>query len=194
MRGAFRRPTAGGDGVLDSKSKSWPNSSSLRSSASKPRPRSPDYPLSISPPGSAHSAGTAQKNLPRLFLSIFFDFLAFQNVFQILLRKIIEKNAKIEVFSCPKPSPNPCKTPPKSMFQQTCDFSSIFVRKSLCSKSADIDFVLVFTIQNGSRTFFFELLFACIFDPKNLPKTSRKPCPGGFKILLENALFFYIGL
>jgi len=88
-----------------------------------------------------------------------------------LLRKNDEKSAKIKVFGYPKPSPNPSKTPPKSMFQQTCDFSSIFASKSLCSKSADIDFVLVFTVQNGSRTFFFMLLFAWIWDPKNHPKT-----------------------
>ena len=29
----------------------------------KPRPRSPDYPLSISPPGHAHSAGPTQKSV-----------------------------------------------------------------------------------------------------------------------------------
>ena len=78
------------------------------------------------------------------------------------------------------------------MFQQTNDFSSIFASKSLCSKSADIDFVLVFTIQNGSRTFFFMLLFAWIWDLKKHPKTYKKPCPGDPKIDLENMLFFNI--
>ena len=109
-----------------------------------------------------------------------------------MLRKNDEKSAKIKVFGYPKPSQNPSKTPPKSMFQQTCDFSSIFASKSLCSKSADIDFVLVFTVQNGSRTFFFKLLFAWIWDPKNHPKTSQKPCPGDPKIDLENVLLFNI--
>ena len=109
-----------------------------------------------------------------------------------MLRKNDEKSAKIKVFGYPKPSQNPSKTPPKSMFQQTCDFSSIFASKSLCSKSADIDFVLVFTVQNGSRPFFFKLLFAWIWDPKKHPKTSLKPCPGDPKIDLENMLFFHI--
>ena len=49
---------------------------------------------------------------------------------------------------------NPSKTPPKSMFQQTCDSSSILARKNLCRRSADIDFVLVFPIRNGSWTIF----------------------------------------
>ena len=107
-----------------------------------------------------------------------------------MLRKNDEKSAKIKVFGYPKPSQNPSKTPPKSMFQQTCDFSSIFASKSLCSKSADIDFVLVFTIQNGSRTFFFELLFACIFDPKNLPKTFRNHARAASKTFLKMHCFF----
>ena len=36
------------------------------------------------------------------------------------------------------------------------------------------------------------LLFAWIWDPKNHPKTSWKPCPGDPKIYLENMLFFNI--
>ena len=62
----------------------------------------------------------------------------------------------------------------------------------LCSQNADIDFVLVFTIQNGSRTFFFKLLFAWIWDPKNLPKTLEKRCPNPYKIDPKNVLFFNI--
>ena len=73
-----------------------------------------------------------------LLFSIFFNFLTFQNVFQNLLRKIIEKSVKIEVFGLPKPSPNPSKTPPKSMSQQTCDFSSILVRNLLLVARANI--------------------------------------------------------
>ena len=46
--------------VLDSKSKSWPNLSSPTCQAPRSRPRCPDNPLSISPPGLAHSAGPAQ--------------------------------------------------------------------------------------------------------------------------------------
>ena len=80
----------------------------------------------------------------------------------------------------------------ESMSPKKCDFSSIFVRKILCCQNADIDSVLVFTIQNGSRTFFFKLLFAWIWGPKNHPKTSQKPCPGDPKIDLENVLFFNI--
>ena len=78
------------------------------------------------------------------------------------------------------------------MSQKTCDFSSKLTRKVLCCKSADIDFVLVFPIQNGSRTLFFKSLVACIFDPKNLPKTLPKPRPNPLKIDVENVLFFNI--
>ena len=109
-----------------------------------------------------------------------------------MLRKNDEKSAKIKVFGFPKPSQNPSKTPPKSMSQQTCDFSSIFVRKILCCQNADIDSVLVFTNQNGSRTLFFKSLFASIFDPKNLPKTLPKPGPNPLKIDAKNVLFFNI--
>ena len=72
----------------------------------KPRPRSPDYPLSISPPGSAHSAGPGQNSVSASFVGLFFEFLAFQNAVRKMLRKNIEKNAKIEDFGLPKPSQN----------------------------------------------------------------------------------------
>ena len=106
--------------------------------------------------------------------------------------KNIEKGAKIEDFGFPNPSQNPSKILSKSMSQKTCDFSSIFVRKMLCCQNADIDSVLVFTIQNGSRTFFFKLLFACIFAPKNLSKTLPKRGPNPLKFDAKNVLFFNI--
>ena len=124
--------------------------------------------------------------------ALFFVFLPFQNVFQNLLRKNIEKNAKVEDFGLPKPSQNPSKMPLKSMSQQTCDLSSIFASKSLCRKSADIDFVLVFPILFACRTLFFKSLLAWIFGPKNLPKTLPKRRPNPLKIDAENVLVFYI--
>ena len=69
------------------------------------------------------------------------------------------------------------------------DFSSIFVSKSLCRKSADIDFVLVFAILFACRPFFCESLFACIFGPNNVPKTFPKRRPTLLKIDAENVLF-----
>ena len=68
----------------------------------------------------------------------------------------------------------------------------MFVRKLLCCQNADIDFVLDFTVQNGSRTFFFKLLFEWNWDPKNDPKTFQKPCLGEPKIDVKNVLFFNI--
>ena len=109
-----------------------------------------------------------------------------------MLRTNDEKSAKIEDFGFPKPSQNPSKTPPKSMSQQTCDFSSIFASKSLCRKSADIDFVLVFTVLVACRTLFCESLFACIFGPKNLTKTFPKRSPNPLKIDAKNVLVFNI--
>ena len=93
-------------------------------------------------------------------------------------------------FGFPKPSQNPFKIQLKSMSQKLCDFSSIFPEKMLCRKSADIDFVLVFPIRNGSRTIFFKSLLACVFGPKNLPKTLPKRGPNPSKIDVKNVLFF----
>ena len=106
-----------------------------------------------------------------------------------MLRKNIEKSAKIEDFGSPKPSQNPPKMPSKSMYPKTYDFSSIFVQKMLCCKSADIDFVLVFTVFYACRTLFFKSLFACIFGSKNLPKTLPKRRPSPSKIDAKNVLF-----
>ena len=47
------------------------------------------------------------------------DFFAFQISSCFLLAFFLEKTAKIEDFGLPKPSPNPLKTPSKSMFQKT---------------------------------------------------------------------------
>ena len=58
--------------VLDSKSKSWPRIFQAQDAQlQKPRPRSPDYPLSISPPGHAHSAGPGQKSGKVCFFRFF---------------------------------------------------------------------------------------------------------------------------
>ncbi len=99
---------------------------------------------------------------------------------------------KINGFGFPNPSQNEAKILLKSTFQKTCDFSPIFVRFLLLVARANIDFVLVFTVQNGSRTFFFKLLFAWIWGPKNLPKTLEKRCPNPYKIDPKNVLFFNI--
>ena len=76
--------------------------------------------------------------------------------------------------------------------EKTCIFSSILAPKTLCCKSADIDFVSVFPIQNGSRALFFKFLFVCILGPKKLPKTLPKPGPNPLKIDAKNVLFFNI--
>ena len=95
-------------------------------------------------------------------------------------------------FGLPKPFQIPCKMLPKSTSQKTCNFSSIFVRKMLGCTSADIDFVLVFTILFACRALFFESLFACIFDAKNLSKSFPKPLPNPLKIDAKNTSFFNI--
>ena len=62
----------------------------------------------------------------------------------------------------------------------------------LCCKSADIDFVLVFPILFACRTLFCTSLFACVFGPKNVPKTLEKRRPNPSKIDAKNVLFFNI--
>ena len=78
------------------------------------------------------------------------------------------------------------------MSRKTCDFSQIFVRKMFCCASADINFALVFTVFFACRTLFFVSLFACILDPKNLPKTLPKRGSNPSKIDVKNVLFYNI--
>ena len=179
--------------MLDSKSKSWPKTIKpkllsfkslgldLRITPSLSLPRATHI-----PPGRPKISGKSPAD------ALFFDFRPFQNVFQNLLRKIIERNAKIEVFGFPKPSQNPPEILPKAMSQQTYDFSSIFARKMICCNNANIDFILVFTVRNGSWTILFESLLACIFGPKNLPIFFPKRSPNPLKTDAKNVMFFNI--
>jgi len=50
------------------------------------------------------------------------NFLAFQNVARKMLRRNIEKSAKINAFGLPKPFQNPSQILPKTTFKKTCDF------------------------------------------------------------------------
>ena len=86
--------------------------------------RSPMNPHPLVPsPGPAQSAGLRPQfafEAPKC------DFFAFFNPSHFSLAFLIEKMTKIMDFGLPKPSQNPSKMPPKSHFQKTCDFSSIF--------------------------------------------------------------------
>ena len=69
----------------------------------KPRPRSPDYPLSISPPGHAHSAGPTQ-NLRRSsggrsFVRFFSIFWPSKTEFKICFEKISKKMRKSMILA-----------------------------------------------------------------------------------------------
>ena len=142
MRGAFRRPTAGGAACR------IPNQS-LGQISIKPKLLSfkiLGLDLRITPslslPRAMHIPPGRPQDYRLIALALtFFVFFAFQKIFQNLLRKNDAKSAKIKDFGLPKPSQNPSKTLPKMQSQQTCDFSTIFARKSLCRESADIDFV-----------------------------------------------------
>ena len=61
-----------------------------------------------------------------------------------------------------------------------------------CCTSADINFALVFTVFFACWTLFFVSLFACILDPKNLPKKLPKRGSNPVKIDVENVLFLDI--
>ena len=123
------------------------------------------------------------------------DFFAFQKSSCFLLAFFLEKNAKIKDFDLPKPSPNPPKTPSKSMFQKTSIFSRFFATVFvylLSWKPWKYQFSL------GKTTIFkvfaknVFLQFSCIFGPKNLPKTLPKRSPNDEKIDVKNVLFFNI--
>ena len=109
-----------------------------------------------------------------------------------MLRKNIEKSAKIEVFGLPKPSQNPPKTAPKTCSQKTCKFSWFFARFFYFAAMADSGSDPLGMVFCAHQTIFFKLLFACIFGPKNLPKTLPKQRPNPLKIDAQNVLFFNI--
>ena len=115
-----------------------------------------------------------------LFGVIFFDLFAIQNVVRKMLRKNIEKSAKIDDFGPPNLPPNPAKIESKSMFQKLHDFWKHFwqnISKLKASKPWNYQFYLgkitIFMVL-AKRVF---LQFACIFGPKNLPKTLPKRGP-----------------
>ena len=105
MRGAFRRPTAGGAAC-------WIPNQSLGQISVKPKmlsSKSLGLDLRITPSLSLPRAPHIPPGRPKIddgppADALFFDFLPFQNVFQNLLRKNDEKSAKIDVFGLPKPS------------------------------------------------------------------------------------------
>ena len=72
------------------------------------------------------------------------------------------------------------------------EFFNDFCFKKLRCASANIDFVSVFTILLACRTLFFESVFSCNFDPKNLSQTFPKRGPNPSKIDAKNVLFFNI--
>ena len=83
--------------------------------------RASPHPISF-PPGPHIPRKLQEKRGKKFFVAFFFDFLPFQVAIKILHRKNDEKNAKIKDFGLPKPSQNPSKILPKSMFQKTCKF------------------------------------------------------------------------
>ena len=107
--------------VLNSQSKSWPNIYQAQvAQLQDPRPRSPDYPLSISPPGSAHSAGPAQNRNLFCFWALKTRFFRLPKRTSKMTSKNHRKKCKNRGFWSPKTIPKsfqilpkPCQTPPK---------------------------------------------------------------------------------
>ena len=137
-RAALRRPTVGGAAC-------WIPNQSLGQISVKPKMlsfKSLGLDLRITPslslprathipPGRRKKASTSNVGPLKL------DFVVFQKILQISLRKNYEKNKKIEVFGLRKPSQNLPKMPPKTMSQQTCDLSLILVRFWMLVTKAD---------------------------------------------------------
>ena len=111
----------------------------------------------------------------------------------------MEKYGKIKDFGFPKPFQNPFKMPPKSIFQKTYNFSSIFclfllflalsVSSSKCLKpSKNCGFVASRAFQQcaaiGAQS-----NEKC---PKNVSKTLPKRRPNPSKIDVKNVSFFNI--
>ena len=92
--------------VLDSKSKSWPNICQAQDAQlQKPRPRSPDYPLSISPPGHAHSAGPTPKSGKVWFFRFFRRFFRLPKRTSKMTSKNHRKKCENRGFWPPKTVP-----------------------------------------------------------------------------------------
>ena len=111
MREAIRRPTAGGAkrvGLQIQVLAKYLSSPSAQPQL--PRPRSPDFPLSISPPGTAHAARPTPKLVQHASWDRFFiNFLPFKKRFKIWIEKLCKKMGKSLVLgskSLPKPSQN----------------------------------------------------------------------------------------
>ena len=125
----------------------------------------------------------------------FFDFLPFQVAPKILLRKNTKKSAKIKDFGFPNPLRNSPKIHPKVMPQNTCNFSTIFVRFfSFVQSSVPLKYAFYLgkiTIFKVFAKFAF-LHFACIFGQQNLPKIHPKRRPNPSKIDAKNVLFVNI--
>ena len=109
-----------------------------------------------------------------------------------MLRKNIEKSAKIKDFGSPKPPQNPPKIHPKSMSQKTNNFSSIFARILMFVARASIKKSCAHAVFCWCFTQFSVSLLACIFGLKNLPKTLPKQGPNPSKIDAKNMLCFNV--
>ena len=120
------------------------------------------------------------------------SFLPIRNALRILLRKNEAKSAKIEDLGLPKPLQNPSKTPPKSRFEKTSLFASIFAGFSLLTAKAEPQNSCAQPVFCWLFAHFGLSLLACIFGAKNIPKTLPKPRPSPSKIDVKNALFFNI--
>ena len=148
--------------------------------------------LFLSPGGRAFRRADPKRVVFVLCWAIFFDFLAFQNVARKMLRKNIEKSAKIEDLGFRKPSQNPPKIPLKSMSPKTCIFSSIFARFLQFAAKADSGSDPLGMVFCAHQTIFFKMLCAWILGPKNLPRNTPKRNPSLLKIDAKNVLFFNI--
>ena len=109
-----------------------------------------------------------------------------------MLRKNIQKNAKIEDFGLPKPSQNRPKMPPKTRFEKTCYFYRIRGRFFIVFRLADIEILCAQPVFCKDFLFFAFSDLASFLVPKNLPKSLPKRGPNPSKIDAENVLFFNI--
>ena len=166
--------------VLNSKSKSWPKISEAQDAQlQKPRPRSPDYPLSISPPGSAHSAGPAPKSVNLRHGRHFSRFLALPKRLPKFASKKYRKKSENRGFWPPQTLSKSFQNASEIDVPTNMRFFSDFRSKKPLSQERRhrfrIGFSNTFCLSDTFLQIAFGMDFGCKKPIKNLSKTTSGP-------------------
>ena len=145
----------------------------------KPRPRSPDFPLSISPPGSAHSAGPAQNRSLFCFIRCFFRFFRLPKRCSKNASKKHGKKCENRGFWPPKIIPKSCQNVSENDVPTNMRFFKDFCSKKSLSQERRHRFRIGFSNTFCLSDAFLQIAFGMDFGTKKTggqgtSKPSRK--------------------